>query len=72
MKFIDVLAVQCNSQGLTSGPSHYDQLLLNLDLIAAFEQDSIRLKGGDLLLCGGKYYKDLKIANREDLLKLKH
>ena len=71
MKFIDVRAVQCNSQGLTRGVTSTVQFFLNIDLIAAFEHDTIRLKGGDILIMGGSYYKDLHVANREDLQKLK-
>ncbi|KNB61272.1 hypothetical protein [Chryseobacterium sp. Hurlbut01] len=71
MKFIEVLAIQCNSQGLTKGASYQERFFLNLDLVGAIQGNSIRLKGGDLLIIGGLNYKDLQIANIADLERLK-
>ncbi len=70
MRFIEVLGIQCNSQGLTRGASVEERFYLNLDLVAGIEDSFIRLKGGDLLIMGGKYFKDIRIANNSDLQKL--
>jgi len=71
MKFIEVFATQCNSQGLTRGTSYPEKFFLNLDLVAAIKSDSLMLKGGDALIIGGNYYKDFRIVNSGDLEKLK-
>ncbi|MCG8828974.1 hypothetical protein G1J88_11340 [Tenacibaculum dicentrarchi] len=46
------------------------QFLLNVDLIGAFEKDTVLLKGGNILLLNGREYKEISVVDQNDIQKL--
>jgi len=62
MSFIKVIANQCNQQGITDPHQPPAELHLNIDVIGAFQGNTILLKGGEIINLGGKLYKDFRLA----------
>ena len=46
------------------------QLLLNVDLIGAFDKNTILLKSGNILLLNGREYKEFSVVDPNDIEKL--
>lgn len=46
------------------------QLLLNVDLIGAFDKNTVLLKGGNTLLLNGREYKEFSVVDQNDIEKL--
>jgi len=61
--FIRVTAIEYNIQGEKVNPDRIT-LILNQDLIGAFLDNEILLKGTDTLLVGGRTFKNILLAQR--------
>lgn len=44
--------------------------LLNVDLIGAFDKDTVLLKGSKTVLLNGQEYTDITVINKSDIQKL--
>lgn len=62
MSFISVTADQCNPQGHTSSQIPRSDLQLNVDIIGAIRGNEVLLKGDDVIILGGNYFKNFKLA----------
>ena len=62
MNFIKVNAYQCNVQGNVDPRGIKSELYLNKDLIGAFIDNRILLKGGDIITLGKNYYTKFELA----------
>lgn len=58
-QFIKVKATPCNPQGNAGHQPRQVELLLNCDLIGAFQSNSVLLKQGEILIIGGNYFKSI-------------
>lgn len=54
------MASPSNQQGITNKTVLPVNLKLNIDLIGAFQGNSVLLKGGNILHLGGKHFTDLR------------
>lgn len=68
MRFIKVNA-KLNGENRGGIVSSF-QFLLNVDIIGAFDKDTILLKGGNILLLNGREYTDFRVADQNDIQKL--
>jgi len=62
MNFIRVTADPCTAQGNTSSKTPRANLHLNVDLIGAIKDNNVLLKGDDVIMLGGSYFKNFKLA----------
>lgn len=71
MRFIKVIATPCdgNGQSLRGGiPSK--TFKLNIDLIGGIDNDTIMLKGGEIIRLGSNWFKEFRLSNQSDMNNL--
>jgi hypothetical protein len=68
MRFIEVKAY--TNDAPRAGVISSFMFLLNVDLIGAFEKDSVLLKGGKTVSLNGKEYTNITVINKSDIQKL--
>ncbi|MFD0837545.1 hypothetical protein ACFQ0I_17340 [Mariniflexile aquimaris] len=68
MRFIKVKA-RLNTHPRAGVITEY-MFLLNVDLIGAFEKDTVYLKGGNKVMLNGQEYGNITVVDQSDINKL--
>jgi hypothetical protein len=65
-RFIKISAIPCQENG-SSRLTTRKEFYLNIDLIGAIEKENIFPKDGELLKVNGRYFKEIKLAEKINL-----